>query len=149
MKDIYNYLTSPQTNVYYNPLKPYSAFSESDFTIPSEITIKDKTKNTSTFIINGQEFKMHFNEDCYRIQYYSGSKVNVSAYVESNGVSCELNYFSDSKITQDMCKAENAGQLKTVYTDVNGIEQKIADNYEISNTNEFKDCLTKLVTQTP
>ena len=153
MGEIYKtllYYKNETSYVYYDALHPFETFYEDEFTLPDEIIIKEKTKNAAIFTIAGQEFKAHFNEDCYRIQYYSGSKENVSAYVESNGVSCEINYFSDSKITKDMCKAENAKYLKNIYTrEINGIEQKYAESYIISNANEFKNCLKELATQTP
>ena len=122
---------------------PWSFFlQEGGITVPSEVTISSQSKYAVAFTIGGQEFSVTIGENTHRIQYYSGSQSEVDLDLTSGSAVCHLHYFSDSKLTSETCKAENAPYFQLYTHEESGIEY--VEGYEIKNIDEFKACLIAL-----
>ncbi|MBR4785986.1 MULTISPECIES: hypothetical protein [Fibrobacter] len=122
---------------------PSSFFlQEGGITVPSEVTISSQSKYAVAFTIGGQEFSVTIGENTHRIQYYSGSQSEVDLDLTSGSAVCHLHYFSDSKLTSETCKAENAPYFQLYTHEESGIEY--VEGYEIKNIDEFKACLIAL-----
>ena len=81
------------------------------------------------------------------MQYTSGSYAEVGATLKSDNGVCVLDYMSDSKMTPEICKAENAGlmDLASTYNSKDSLLYYGADSYYIGNAGEFRDCIVNLV----
>lgn len=122
---------------------PWSFFlQEGGVTIPSEVSISNQSKYAVSFSIGGQDFSATIGENTHRIQYYSGSQEEVDLTLTSGKKVCNLHYFSDSKLTKETCKAENAPYFEMDTHGETGIEY--VDEYKVENIDEFKACLISL-----
>lgn len=112
----------------------------------NNVVISSRDKKHISFVISGQNFEVEFTK-AKRLQYNRGSYVEVGATLKSDNGVCVLDYMSDSKMTQEICKAENAGlmDLASTYNSKDSLLYYGADSYYIGNAGEFRDCIVNLV----
>lgn len=133
-----------------NIISPGSAFWESEsfdaYVQKKNVVINNRDKTHISFVISGQNFEVEFTK-AKRLQYNGGSYVEVGATLKSDNGTCVLDYMSDSKMTPEICKAENAGlmDLSSTYNSKDSLLYYGADSYHIGNAGEFSDCIVNLV----
>ena len=112
----------------------------------NNIVISSRDKAHISFVISGQNFEVEFTK-AKRLQYNRGSYVEVGATLKSSNGVCVLDYMSDSKMTPEICKAENAGMMDidSTYNSKDSLLYYGADSYYIGNAVEFRDCIVNLV----
>ena len=145
MEDIFDVIITSQYEVF-----PGTAFWKSEnfeaYVQHNNVVINSKDKTHISFVIRGQNFEVEFTK-AKRLQYTSGSYVEVGATLKSDNGVCVLDYMSDSKMTPEICKAENAG-LMDLYSTYNSKDSLLyygADSEYIGNAGEFRDCIVNLV----
>lgn len=145
MEDIFDVIITSQYEVF-----PWTAFWKSEnFEAHAQkrnVVINSKDKTHISFVIRGQNFEVEFTK-AKRLQYTSGSYAEVGATLKSDNGVCVLDYMSDSKMTPEICKAENAGlmDLASTYNSKDSLLYYGADSYYIGNAGEFRDCIVNLV----
>ena len=133
-----------------NIISPGSAFWESEsfdaYVQKKNVVINSRDKKHISFVISGQNFEVEFTK-AKRLQYNGGSYVEVGATLKSGNGVCILDYVSDSKMTPEICKAENAGlmDLSSTYNSKDSLWYYGADSYHIGNAGEFGNCIVNLV----
>lgn len=129
---------------------PWTVFWESEnfekYIQDNNVVIGSRDKTHISFVISGQNFEVEFTK-AKRLQYNRGSYVEVGATLKSDNGVCVLDYMSDSKMTPEICKAENAGlmDLATTYNSKDSLLYYGADSYSIGNADDFKHCIIDLV----
>ena len=145
MEDIFDVIITSQYEVF-----PWTAFWKSEnfeaYVQHNNVVINSKDKTHISFVIRGQNFEVEFTK-AKRLQYNRGSYVEVGATLKSDNGTCVLDYMSDSKMTPEICKAENAGlmDLASTYNSKDSLLYYGADSYYIGNAGEFRDCIVNLV----
>ena len=145
MEDIFDVIITSQYEVF-----PWTAFWKSEnfetHAQNNNVVISSRDKKHISFVISGQNFEVEFTK-AKRLQYNRGSYVEVGATLKSDNGVCVLDYMSDSKMTPEICKAENAGlmDLASTYNSKDSLLYYGADSYYIGNAGEFRDCIVNLV----
>ena len=145
MEDIFDVIITSQYEVF-----PWTAFWKSEnFEAHAQkrnVVINSKDKTHISFVIRGQNFEVEFTK-AKRLQYNGGSYVEVGATLKSDNGVCVLDYMSDSKMTPEICKAENANlmDLSSTYNSKDSLLYYGADSYHIGNAGEFGNCIVNLV----
>ena len=145
MEDIFDVIITSQYEVF-----PWTVFWENEnfeaYVQHNNVVISSRDKKHISFVISGQNFEVEFTK-AKRLQYNRGSYVEVGATLKSDNGVCVLDYMSDSKMTPEICKAENAGlmDLASTYNSKDSLLYYGADSYYIGNAGEFRDCIVNLV----
>ncbi len=133
-----------------NIISPGSVFWGSEgfdaYAQKKNVVINSRDKKHISFVISGQNFEVEFTK-AKRLQYNRGSYVEVGATLKSGNGVCILDYMYDSKMTPEICKAENANlmDLSSTYNSKDSLLYYGADSYHIGNAGEFSDCIVNLV----
>ncbi len=131
-------------------VSPWTAFWKNEgfdvYAQKKNVVINNRDKTHISFVISGQNFEVEFTK-AKRLQYNGGSYVEVGATLKSGNGVCILDYVSDSKMTPEICKAENANlmDLSSTYNSKDSLWYYGADSYHIGNAGEFGNCIVNLV----
>ena len=129
---------------------PWDVFRENkdfeNYVQNKNVVINSIDKTYISFVISGQNFEVEFTKAKY-LEYNGGSYIEVGATLKSDNGVCVLDYMSDSKMTPEICSAENARLLDLYYRYDNNDSLLYygADSYTIGNAIEFRDCIVNLV----
>lgn len=131
-------------------VSPWTAFWKNEnfeaYVQNNNVVINSRDKAHISFVISGQNFEVEFTK-AKRLQYNRGSYVEVGATLKSGNGVCILDYMSDSRMTPEICKVENAGlmDLASTYNSKDSLLYFGTDSYHIGNADEFRGCIVNLV----